>query len=142
MTDWLIFIVAEYLIYLIVLALPVVIWRGELKLALRGFYSLASAYFIGSIIKYFFPVARPVGGVSMLEAPGSSFPSLHAAMATAVAVSIFLQHRKYGTVLILLAGMVSVARVLANVHYTLDVLVGVLIGVVAAWFIHLVQLYI
>jgi undecaprenyl-diphosphatase len=67
--------------------------------------------------------------------PGSrdaSFPSDHATAAFAIAVSIWLRHRRAGWLALGLATLVSVSRVAVGTHYPTDVLGGAVLGTVAA----------
>jgi len=57
-----------------------------------------------------------------------SFPSDHATASFAIAVALFLRHRKVGAVALVLATVLSVARVVVGTHYPGDVLAGALIG--------------
>jgi undecaprenyl-diphosphatase len=61
-----------------------------------------------------------------------SFPSDHATAAFAIAVSIWLRHRRAGWLALGLATIVSVSRVAVGTHYPTDVLGGAVIGTVAA----------
>jgi undecaprenyl-diphosphatase len=72
---------------------------------------------------------------SHLFIPGShdaSFPSDHATAAFAIAVSIWLRHRRAGWLALGLATLVSVSRVAVGTHYPTDVLGGAVLGTVAA----------
>lgn len=62
----------------------------------------------------------------------SSFPSNPAAVAFAFAATIWPYHRRLAGVMGILASLFSLARVFAGVHYPLDILVGSLLGVLAA----------
>jgi undecaprenyl-diphosphatase len=78
-------------------------------------------------------VAHP--GDAHLFIPAShdpSFPSDHATAGFAIAVAIFLRHRKAGVVALVLATLVSVGRVAVGTHYPGDVLAGAAIGALAA----------
>lgn len=57
-----------------------------------------------------------------------SFPSDHAAAAVAIAVVLFLAHRRIGAAVLVLAALVCVARVYVGAHYPGDVLGGAAIG--------------
>ena len=74
-------------------------------------------------------VAHP-GTVHMLIAKSSdpSFPSDHAAAAFAIAVAVFLVHRRIGLVVIAAALLVAYARVYVGAHYPGDVLGGAILG--------------
>ena len=61
-----------------------------------------------------------------------SFPSDHATAAFAIAVAIFLRHRKAGIVALVMAALLSLSRVVVGVHYPSDVLAGAAIGTLAA----------
>jgi len=61
----------------------------------------------------------------------SSFPSDHAAAGFAIALALFLIHRRLGTLTLIAAGVMSYARVYVGLHYPSDVLVGALIGLAA-----------
>ncbi len=67
-----------------------------------------------------------------------SFPSDHTAVALAAALAVFFYHKKLGILLMFLALLVGVARIYTGVHYPLDVLGGIVVGIVSAlgvWFL-------
>ena len=70
--------------------------------------------------------------VHVLVSPStdSSFPSDHAAAAMAIAVAVFLLHRRIGFVVLALAVLVCFARVYVGAHYPGDVLGGAAIGAI------------
>lgn len=57
-----------------------------------------------------------------------SFPSDHATGAFALALGIWLYDRTFGTVLLVIAAILSFARVYVGTHYPGDVVAGALIG--------------
>lgn len=61
-----------------------------------------------------------------------SFPSDHATGAFALAFGIWLYDRTIGTVLLVLAALLSFSRVYVGTHYPADVVAGALIGIVVA----------
>jgi undecaprenyl-diphosphatase len=61
-----------------------------------------------------------------------SFPSDHATAAFAIAVALFLRHRKAGWLAIGMAIVLSIGRVAVGTHYPSDVAAGALIGTAAA----------
>jgi undecaprenyl-diphosphatase len=61
-----------------------------------------------------------------------SFPSGHAAAATAVATPAIFVHPWLGPVLVLLVALVGYSRVALRVHHATDVLAGVAIGYAGA----------
>ena len=63
----------------------------------------------------------------------ASFPSGHAANSFAVATIMFTElPKKYGVPAITLAAMIALSRLYVGVHYPLDVLCGIIIGVEVA----------
>lgn len=61
-----------------------------------------------------------------------SFPSDHATASFAIAVALFLRHRKIGAVALVMATVLSVARVTVGTHYPGDVAAGAVIGTASA----------
>ena len=104
---------------------------------------------ISLIIKHFFPTIRPFvtdGRATdvLLRPHDGSFPSEHAALVFALATTIFLHDRKVGWFYLISAIVVGTARVLANVHYPVDILGGAMIGTIIAVIIekkHLFELF-
>ena len=95
------------------------------------------AWIITILIKHFFPTIRPFikngGGVDVLFRPtDSAFPSAHTALAFGLAVTIFMHDRRVGWFYLIGALVIGVARVLANVHYPVDILGGAMIGTLVA----------
>ena len=122
-------------------------WRsvhGRRGVAAAGFSALI-ALAIGHMIGDLWDRARPYDahpGVAHLFVAAShdpSFPSDHATAAFALAVAIFLYHRRAGWLMLAMAATVSVSRVLVGVHYPSDVLAGALLGSLSAGLVYLVQ---
>jgi len=95
------------------------------------------AWVITLVIKHFFPTIRPfmVDGrpVDVLIRPtDGAFPSAHTALAFGIAVTIFMHDRKIGLLFLFGALVIGVARVLANVHYPIDIVGGAFIGTLIA----------
>ena len=68
----------------------------------------------------------------------NSFPSLHALLITAAALVVYLSTKNlwYGIILAVTDAIVAWARILAHVHFLVDIIGGVLMSVVAVaiWF--------
>ncbi|MBI4311947.1 MAG: phosphatase PAP2 family protein [Chloroflexi bacterium] len=62
------------------------------------------------------------------QPPDSSFPSNPAAVGLALAIGVFLSHRRLGAVMLALAFLWALARVYAGVNFPSDVLAGAAIG--------------
>lgn len=121
----------------VVLGLPVLIFVPSRPRVLANLTTAAAtAWIAGKLLKDFFYTPRPfiLSQTPPLVAPllDGSFPSLHAAVSFSVAIGVFLYRPRAGAPLILLAGLVSLGRVLAGVHSPLDILGGLAIGLVCA----------
>ena len=77
-------------------------------------------------------VAHPDVHLFIAPSPDASFPSDHATAAFAIAVALFLRHRKVGWVALGLATVLSIARVAVGTHYPGDVVAGAALGATAA----------
>ena len=65
-----------------------------------------------------------------------SFPSGHTLASFETAVSVFLYNRRWGTVLLVLAGLIAFSRLYLFVHFPTDVLCGMGMGILIAWCVH------
>ena len=96
------------------------------------------ALLVTNIFKQVFHTVRPFlvdgGTVMTLTIPSdAAFPSTHTAMAFALSVTIWLHNRKVGWIYLVWALFVGVARILANVHYPIDIWGGAILGIVIAF---------
>ncbi len=119
------------------LVLVWIFFKGDRKLAYRTLLVLVITFGVTYLIKYLFPVPRPFvsGGVDIpfsFVPSADSFPSSHASLAFAIATSVWLGRHKLGGILLVIASLVAIGRVLMLVHYPIDVIVGALIGAIAA----------
>ncbi len=115
-------------------------WRsvaGRHGVVAAGF-SAALALGIAQVIAHLWERPRPYvahAAEAHLFIPAthdSSFPSDHATAAFAIAVALLLRHRRAGTVALVMATVLSVARVAVGTHYPGDVLAGALLGAAVA----------
>lgn len=65
----------------------------------------------------------------------SSFPSGHASVSFALAFYVFYHDRGWGWSFMIMAALVALGRIFVGVHYPLDVLVGFIVGYLAAWLV-------
>jgi undecaprenyl-diphosphatase len=61
-----------------------------------------------------------------------AFPSGHTAESFAVAVTVFMHDRRLGWWFLAAALIIGVARVVANVHYPIDIVGGAFLGTIVA----------
>ncbi len=107
--------------------------------AIAALVAAAIALGINQIVGHLWMRPRPFiahpGSVHILisHANDGSFPSDHAAAGFAIAMTLWIMHRRWGTFALVVAAVMSYARVFDGVHYPGDVLAGAVIGLAAAW---------
>jgi undecaprenyl-diphosphatase len=140
---------ASFLIWLMFAGL-LVLWviDGKIKKeqVIHALLASISAWLIAELIKSLIPTARPflLNGhpVETLTLPhDSAFPSAHSALAFSLAVTIWLHNRKVGWLYLISACVVGMARILANVHYPVDILGGAFVGVITSLVIEKLHLF-
>lgn len=109
------------------------------RAGLRGAVAIAGASASANLVaKRLFPRRRPVAALvperrRLTDRPdSSSFPSGHAASATAFATAVAMEHPRAGLALAPLAGAVAYSRVHTGVHWPSDVAAGAVLGLGAA----------
>ncbi|HKZ12463.1 MAG TPA: phosphatase PAP2 family protein [Solirubrobacterales bacterium] len=113
-------------------------WRAWRRTAVAAGLSAGLALAVGKVISELVDRSRPFvvdpNGVHLFSGhtadPG--FPSDHATAAFAVAMAIWLRDRRWGTVALLAAAVLSVGRVAIGVHFPSDVVAGAALGCAAA----------
>ncbi|MDB5188533.1 MAG: phosphatase family protein [Candidatus Nomurabacteria bacterium] len=115
-------------------------WHQEGMARIRAFryagmaiLAVSLATITSSIIKILVAYPRPFKTLTdlhvLITLPDSySFPSGHATFTMALAVVVYANHRRLGTLLFAFAFVVGLSRVYVGVHYPIDVGVGFLIG--------------
>lgn len=102
------------------------LWAGAGALAAVGINQL-----IGSLVARARPyAAMPNVHVLIPRTSDFSFPSDHAVAAGAVAAGLVLAQRRLGSVAVVLAAVMAVARVYVGAHYPADVVAGLLLGAI------------
>ncbi len=103
------------------------------------FFSGVLAWFISKILKIIIHTPRPFDALqnvhSLFSETGASFPSGHATFFSALAIAIFLSHKKAGYVFMFFALIISLARIIGGVHFPLDILGGFILGSLIAFFL-------
>jgi undecaprenyl-diphosphatase len=140
MSDGIITFLASFLIWVILVSL-FALWlidgRIKKEVALHAIAAGLIAWLVAEIIKSLIPSTRPfdINGLTplTLSVPGDgAFPSGHVAFTFGIGVSILRHKKLLGLVFILMALGVGVGRVLGNVHSSLDIAAGALIGTISA----------
>lgn len=102
-------------------------------LFLAVFAVLISWGIVSPLIHYAYPNPRPfavLAEVRPLIAPlaDSSFPSNHMMFMVPVALSAYYLNRKRGQWFLLAVFLMGIARIIAGVHWPLDILAGLVLG--------------
>jgi undecaprenyl-diphosphatase len=127
----------------------VYLWITDSNIKIRHvigiFLATLVAFIITELIKKAFPTLRPfeVNGrvpLTLTIPTDPSFPSEHASLAFALATGM----RKFGKKPFFLylgfALLVGVGRLLSNVHYFLDIMVGAVIGITSVLMLEKVKI--
>lgn len=129
---------ASILIWLMAFGL-IVLWviDGKIKkeTVLHAIFSCALAYVVTDLIKNIIPTVRPFEAYGLtpesLTVPNdSAFPSTHTAVGFALAVTILKHDKKLGILYLIMAGLVGIARIIAHVHYPIDIIAGAFLGTI------------
>ncbi len=105
------------------------------KEILLVFFSGIFAWVISRILKTLIQAPRPFEMFEnvrplFLHGGMDSFPSGHATFFGALAVSIFMSHKKVGYIFMLFAFMIGMARIISGIHFPVDILGGFIIGAI------------
>lgn len=131
---------ASFFIYILFLGL-IILWfiDGKIKKeqVIHALFACGVSFLIAVLIKHFFPTIRPYvldgRGTDVLIRPtDGAFPSEHTTLAFALAVTVFMHDKKVGLLFLISALVIGVARVLANVHYPIDIVGGAFLGTIVA----------
>jgi len=116
---------------------PFRVFMQKKKEILLVFFTGIVAYLVADILKIFIHSLRPFDAFSNVHAliseTGYSFPSGHATFFMALAFSIFFSHKKAGYVFMFFALLIGIARVVAGIHFPIDILSGFILGALVAF---------
>jgi undecaprenyl-diphosphatase len=115
----------------------VLVAAGERLLGLAALFALTTSHLAVQVLKRTVARPRPCDAMGRplaeIDLPDPfSFPSGHAAAATAMGVTIALAHPILAPVILPLAALIAASRVTLRVHHILDVVVGGLLGLAGA----------
>lgn len=130
-----------YFIFLTILVTLFMYLTKGLRISFVFISTLVITTIIVFFLKMYFGVLRPENG--MVSAIGGSFPSYHATMSTVFFVMIFYIYKNdlmyfYNKLLSIFSFssviLVSFSRIYLGVHWLSDVVFGVILGVLIAYF--------
>jgi undecaprenyl-diphosphatase len=131
---------ASYLIWVLfagVIYLWVIDGRVKKEVALHAILAYLVGMGLAEVLKNVFHTTRPFVVANLIPLTASvphdgAFPSAHTTAAIALAVTVWLHDKKLGTIFVVLAILVGLARILALVHWPIDILAGVILGSLVA----------
>lgn len=145
--DSIVIFCGEYLPYILVLAvaLLLIFSKKDKILKLRFLIFSAISVFtarivITEIIRYFYFHPRPfvvLNDINQLIShdPTGSFPSGHAVFFFALATAVYFLNKKASIIFFIGAILISISRVIAGIHWPLDILSGAAIGIIFSVFV-------
>ncbi len=96
------------------------------------------AYFTAVILKLLFHTLRPFLALPNVSAlfneNGFAFPSGHAAFFGALGLALFFTNKKASYVFMFFALLIGLARIIAGVHFPIDILGGFMLGALVVLF--------
>lgn len=103
------------------------------KHAVVIFASALLAWLVAGAIKFFYFSPRPfevLDNVNLLfeHGGGDSFPSGHATFYSALATSLYFNHKRIALIYIAGAILIGLSRITAGIHWPLDILAGYALG--------------
>ena len=110
-------------------------WREIVLVFFSGVFAWCVAYALKKIIQSPRPFNFLPKVIALLSEKDFSFPSGHATFYMALAVAIFLNHKKAGYIFIFCALLIGIARIAAGVHFPIDILGGYILGAGIAYLV-------
>lgn len=105
--------------------------KGVTDLTVVG-VTAVSAWFIAHFFKDVFHTLRPFDAdpsvISLVSESGYAFPSGHATFFMALASSLWFYHKRLAVFFGISAVLIGLARVMAGVHWPIDILGGLFLG--------------
>lgn len=146
-TDELILFFAVYLPYflLVTLIVWVIFFKKtfflKIKIVLECVTSaMLSVGVVVQIIRLFFYHLRPTYVINniypLFEEISFSFPSAHATFYFSISYIVFTYNKLLGSLFFIASVIICISRVIAGVHFPLDVLFGIVLGIFTSVFVH------
>ena len=110
-------------------------WKEVFFVSLSVFLAWLSSI----LLKIIFHSPRPFiefpNIIPLFRPTDYAFPSGHSTFFMAVAVAILLYHKKIGYIFIIFAILIGVSRVIAGVHFPVDIIGGYILGFLISYFL-------
>lgn len=137
--SWIYVFLADYLIILQFLSAALLRLINIRLPVIKGLAASAIAGLIATLIKDFFYFPRPfilIGKLPLVTPHlDGSFPSSHTAVSFALAFTILLKNRHWGSIFVITSVFVAIGRLGSGVHTLTDVFGGIILAVFSTFFV-------
>lgn len=132
---------ADYLVYFLLAGAALIYFLIKKKERFRyvlviGSSVILSRLAITELIRLIWHRSRPFVDYQVNQiiehSVSGSFPSGHVAFLFALAMAVYFFNKKWGIVFLILGLLVGLARVFVGIHYPLDILGGMVVGILSA----------
>ncbi|OGZ53454.1 MAG: hypothetical protein A3B25_03010 [Candidatus Ryanbacteria bacterium RIFCSPLOWO2_01_FULL_48_26] len=143
--DILIVFLATYLPFLLIIGFLAFVFsrkdrRAGFFIFIEGLLAvIISRSIIAESISFFYNHPRPFVALDLsplVYISGNSFPSAHAVIFFSVATTLYYFDKRLGGWFFLLAFVNGVSRIVAGVHWPLDILGGIAVGILSGFIVH------
>lgn len=135
-----------YMAYILTIAFLVLVfyrpgWRARFYfIAEAALATLLSRGLITEAFRFFYHHPRPFdalpGVIPLVSESGYSFPSGHMTFFFALALVVWYVNRRWGEWFFVFATLMGIARIYIGVHWPLDIVGGMAIGLISAALVH------
>ncbi|MCX6791256.1 MAG: phosphatase PAP2 family protein [Candidatus Gribaldobacteria bacterium] len=141
---------AKYLPYFLVASLIIFLlwnWKKYWVMVFQaGIAAFLGRFAIVEIIRMFHDRSRPFlsdqTNVLLTHSTSSAFPSGHATVFFAIGTIVYLHNKKTGIVFLIFSFLMALGRVFTGLHWPLDILGGIAVGVLSGYLVYLAYPYI
>ncbi len=135
---------AQYLAYLLAGVLIVFLfkdWKKYWQMVFEaGAAALFGRYVIVEIIRFLHDRTRPFvyekTHILLTHSASSAFPSGHATAFFAISTIVYLYNKKAGIIFFIASFLMGIGRIFTGLHWPLDILGGIVVGVLSGILIH------
>lgn len=127
-------------LFLYLFFLPSLPFWKRFSILLGAAASSGIGYLIALLIRSLYPISRPFALlpdinplVDASDTALTSFPSLHATIFFALGTFLFFYHKRLGALYLFAALLIALSRVIAGIHWPLDILAGAVLGILGAF---------
>jgi undecaprenyl-diphosphatase len=141
--DKLIVFFAKYFEFFLLLLL-LIFFRKTFKILIECFIAgILSRFLLVEFIRANWPRLRPFvdNNVNLLinyNPLEPSFPSGHASFYFALSAIVYLYDKRMGAIFYIFSFIISLARVMAGIHWPFDILAGIILGVFSGYLVHFI----